>query len=352
MFKKKENKKTQEAEELKEQNEEIKEENEQTPETSNETPNEEELKNEYHENDVDLNVEIKYEEENLENIENARKEFYKIFKIENILKWVMGLFVMAVMIVAFIVIMPASSLWAFIACGIALAILIAYYIIVKQINTKKLNAYFESYYKSCENFVFDDKEIYSNLSGGVLDRIDVETFNKCDLYKDVVQVGSREHLKFTYQNKLNCSIVDCAAQIKTVKRLQPVFVGKLLTAPNTYEGENIIVYIKGNERSLPPTNVEGLRKVLNTKKMVIYSNEEKQPAIINNHFKAAINKIITNNILVDVAISIQKGATYVALGYEDNLMVLPLQDKFNPIPLTQYKKDLVNVLDLISLLNK
>ena len=86
--------------------------------------------------------------------------------------------------------------------------------------------------------------------------------------------------------------------------------------------------------------------------MVIYSNEEKQPAIINNQFKAAINKIITNNILVDVAISIQKGATYVALGYEDNLMVLPLQDKFNPIPLTQYKKDLVNVLDLVSLLNK
>lgn len=303
-----------------------------------------------HENDVDLNVKVEYDNQYLVGIENARTDFFKIFKIENNLKWIMGVFVMAAIFVSFIWLMNISSVIAFVVCGAAIAILIGYYFVIKHINNKKLSKYFEDYYKNLNAYTFIDNPSYSDISGTYENRMDQETFVKCNLYKDVAQVSSRNLITFKY-NDIECSIVDCSASIKTVKRLQPVFVGKLLTAPNKYKGEGVTIYLKGNERALPPTNVDELRKVVNTRKMVIYSNASKQPQVINNKLKSILNKIITNNILIDVAISIQEGTTYVALGYDDNLMVLPLQERFNQIPLVQFKKDLEVICELVEHLN-
>lgn len=353
MFKKKKDNVAVDNDIKEEEVEEIKENNsdEENKEVTNENIDSKPEENNNHEFDVDLNQKVEYDNNYLVGIEEARAKFHKIFKVENILKWVMGAVVMATIVVSFVWLMPNNQGLALGVCGGALALLIIYYVVIKNYNSKKLNTYFDEYYSNLNSYTFVDNPSYSEISGTVNDRIDTETFNKCNMYKDVVQVGARNLLNFKFNN-LNCTIVDCAAQIKTVKRLQPVFVGKLFTAPNKYKGDEVIVYLKGNERSLPPTNVEEKRKVINTKNMVVYSNAEKQPTIINKKLKEILNKIKTNNILVDVAISIQEGMTYVALGYDDNLMVLPLQERFNQIPLVQFKKDLEVICELAEYLNK
>ena len=59
-----------------------------------------------------------------------------------------------------------------------------------------------------------------------------------------------------------------------------------------------------------------------------------------------MKEIHTNKVLVDVAIAIKPGKTYFALGYEDSLMVLPMQKPFNPGPTQEYKQELELFLNL------
>ena len=59
-----------------------------------------------------------------------------------------------------------------------------------------------------------------------------------------------------------------------------------------------------------------------------------------------------NKELVDLSISLQKGRVFVCMGYDDPLMVLPLQNQFDPKPTEIFKKDVVKVLKLIEEFNK
>ena len=65
-----------------------------------------------------------------------------------------------------------------------------------------------------------------------------------------------------------------------------------------------------------------------------------------------ITDIRTDAILVDVAISIYEGKVYIMMGYDDPLMVLPLQTEFDYKPTESYKKDMARIANLVEVLNK
>ena len=86
--------------------------------------------------------------------------------------------------------------------------------------------------------------------------------------------------------------------------------------------------------------------------MIIYTENKKYESVVNAKTRQLISELVTNNVLVDVSISITKGKTYFCLGYDDCLMVLPLQDKFNPLPVYKFKKDMQIIAEIITNLNK
>ena len=59
-------------------------------------------------------------------------------------------------------------------------------------------------------------------------KISIDFFRQNNLYKDIIEVGSRGLTEFTY-NKIPMQIVDCAGNVRADKRIKPVFVGKYLS---------------------------------------------------------------------------------------------------------------------------
>ena len=300
---------------------------------------------------------VEYPHEALKKVEDTRQVFWKSYKLHNTFKFVVMLICLAAIVVAFIVlpnVVGNSSVQLGLTIGIAVIALggtYGYSLFVRKKFERKMKEYFELYFNCCNEYVYGEKP----FSGAELQKpgkISLDEFNECGLYKDVIEAGSRGLTNFKY-NDLELSIVDCAGNVKAEKRMKPVFVGKMVRTTAKYDGEYpIYVYIKGNDRALPPTNMEGIEAVLDNEKMVVYSNYKDWQKVLNGPVMKALEAIKTDMILVDVAFSIGKGKLFVMLGYDDPLMVLPLQQEFDYKPTEIYKGNMGVVCKVVEALNK
>ena len=300
---------------------------------------------------------LSYDSEPLAHIEEERKVFLSKYKKQNSLKWVVSLLALAAVITIWIVIpnVAGKESWSMPVMissivGILALLLLYTFWIRRSLNTK-MRAYFQVFYEESNKFVFD-QEGFANVEAQSPDKISKEQFTDSELYKDIIEVGSRGLTAFEY-NGVPAMVCDCAGQIKTEKRIAPAFVGKYLFAASNYDGDDpIIVYIKGDKRSLPPTNVEDKKAVHDDNKYIVWSNNSKWESVVNTPFKKLISQVKLSNDLVDLAISITKGRMFIAMGYDDPLMVLPLEKPYNPNPVKTYKKDIAVIAKFIELLNK
>ena len=300
----------------------------------------------------------KYPNESLQHIEDERLVFWKSYKTHNSLKLVVMFICLAVIIVAWIVFSKILANQGALQSGLSIGVSIiglgatyGYSVYVRKKFEKKMKDYFELYFNAINEYVFD-KENYTNVELQNPGKIILEEFNESNLYKDVVETGSRGLTNFKYK-KEEISIVDCAGNVKAEKRMKPVFVGKMVRAKASYKGDvPVIVYLKGNERALPPTNVAEIKNVFEDQKMVVYSNYKDWKKVLTAGVMKVLESIKTDKILVDVAISIANEKVFVMMGYDDPLMVLPLQNEFDYKPTEIYKKDILAVSKLIEALNK
>ena len=299
---------------------------------------------------------ISYSSAYLENIEFARAQFLKVYRLQNTLKWIVSLISIGAVIFGCLgvpnLVPGTAGTIAMVAILVAaLALTILYSVFTKKGMQKRMHNYFDLYYQNVNSFVFD-KEGIENIKAQFPGKIEPVAFTDNNLYKDVADVGSRGLTEFEYHS-LPIAIVDCAAQVRKEKRVVPVYVGKYLFAASSYDyDEPLYVYFKGDKRALPPTNLEGVKVVQEDKKLAIYSNNKDWKKVINADVKKLFQKIEMNKYLVDLSISLQKGRVFVLMGYDDPLMILPLQEQFNPRPTEVFKEDVQHALDLIEEFNK
>ena len=300
---------------------------------------------------------VQYPHEALKRVEDTRLVFWKSYKLHNTFKLIVMMVCLAAIIVAFIVlpnIIKNSSIQLGLTIGIAVLALggtYGYSLFVRKKFERKMKEYFELYFNCCNEYVYGEKP-FSDAELQNPGKITVDEFNECGLYKDVLEAGSRGLTNFKY-NGLEMSIVDCAGNVKAEKRMKPVFVGKMIRATAKYDSEYpVYVYIKGNDRALPPTNMEGIEAVQDDEKMVVYSNYKDWKKVLNGPVLKALEAIKTDKILVDVAFSIGKGKVFAMLGYDDPLMVLPLQQEFDYKPTEIYKENMGVICKVIEALNK
>lgn len=294
----------------------------------------------------------------LERIETERKGFLSVYKRNNTLKTIVTVVCFVLIILAFIIIptiikdnAPFQQALTIIIAAVGLGGTLVYSFLTRKSLDRKMRVYFDGFYKNTNEYVLDSKNI-KNIKYEPPGKINLEQFTDCGLYKDVIEVGSRGFTEFEY-GKIPVAVCDCAGNIKAEKRMKPVFVGKYLFAPASYKGKTpVIVFLRGNERSLPPTNVEGNKIVEEDAKVVIRSNSKNWKEVLTPEVRKIIDSIKTNNLLVDLAISVKEGRMFVLMGYDDPIMILPLMDKYDSKPYEQYKKDLAKILKLVEALNK
>ena len=317
------------------------------------------------ENLVEKNVEekskaeeTKYPHASLEKVEAERSVFWKSYKTHNTLKMIVMMVCLAAIIVAFIVFPQALKNNPKLQTGLTIMVAIlalggtyGYSVFVRKKFDRKMKVYFDLYFNSVNEYVFEDK-VFSDVELQVPGKITLEEFNECKLYKDVIEAGSRGLTTFKCKG-IESSVVDCAGNVRAEKRVKPVFVGKMVRSKASYEGEQpVFVYIKGNERALPPTGIDEVKNVLEDQKIVVRSDYKDWKKVLNGTVMKAIEGVKVDKILVDVGFAIYSGKVYIMMGYDDPLMVLPLQTEFDARPTEIYKKDMERIAKVIEALNK
>lgn len=306
----------------------------------------------------EIKNEVTYSHEALERIENNRKAFLADYRKNNNLKIIISVVCILVIVVACILlpnVMPEDKkkLTTGITLGlfvIALAGTLAASMITRRGMDKKMKIYFADYYKAQSDYVIEG-EGFENVALQDPGKISLEEFNECKLYANVVEAGSRGLTTFEY-NKIPMRVVDCAGNVKGEKRIMPIFVGKCVSSAAKYtESDLILIYLKGNEKALPPTNTEGLEKVVDDEKMWVATNNKNWEKVITKDVMKLINEFTMNELLVDLAISVHDGKAFIMMGYDDPLMVLPLQNQFNSKPMETFKEDFHKAVKILEALN-
>ena len=279
---------------------------------------------------------IEYDDPRLQAIEDARLEWNRSYRKTNSLK--MTLTIIAIVLIVAGYMIPyfaiqdeeAKKTWTLVVCGICAAIglgaVAAYGFIARKKNRESISNYFNAYYSNVNDYIFDGLPI-ENLRGNADSKIDKAEVDAAGLYPNT-QVGSRDNITFTYDG-MDCALCEMAAQKDTGKALSTVFIGKYLRTHNSLaiSTDGLVIYFKGNDRALPPT--VKLPVIKETKKYVLYGDKENERCLTPEVWQL-LKSVRTDRLLVDVAISIKPGRTYIALGYEDDLMILPNDKPFNP----------------------
>ncbi len=295
-----------------------------------------------------------YKDLTLDEIEKARKDFYSSYKKVN--RWKVALSIVGLAIIVLFWILPNVLHWGgensmvpmMVSLGVAAGVLVALGVmsyVTRKSNDKKIKAYFTILYAKLNAYLFSGLPV-GEIQGGADSKITKEEFQANGMYPKVLSIGSRDNITFSYRD-MDCSLADCAAQKDAGKAMQTVFVGKYLRTANSFQGsENgLVLYFRGNKRALPPESLPNLNLLEKNKAYAIYGDPADKK-FITPKIRTLLKGIHTNKVLVDVAIAIKPGKTYFALGYEDSLMVLPMQKPFNPGPTQEYKEELAFFLEL------
>lgn len=293
----------------------------------------------------------KYSAPELQNIEDARLEFLRTYRSQNRFKSIFFFVALFVLVASFIVI-PNIDAVKDISMGlmigiavVALAIVLIYSFLTKKNMSQKMRDYFGVFYGNTNEYVFAGKT-YGKVIFENPGKIEPNLFLDSQLYANILEVRSRGATHFEYKGK-QMLVCDCAGSVKGDRRVVPVFVGKYLVTGNSYKGEQpIYIYIKGDERALPPNNMDEQKIVLDEKTMTVYSNDKKWNKTLSESLMKKIQGFKPNKELVDISIAIQPGTTYIAMGYDDPLMVVPLEQPFDENPVKLYKKDLVKACEI------
>lgn len=292
----------------------------------------------------------------LQEIEDNRKEFLSTYKGNSTIKIIIAVVSLALILFCWIglprIIQSNDTLiYSIVAVVLILVAVITYTILSKRAMNKKMREYFRKFYVATNKYSFD-QEGFSNVELQTPDKLPMDDFIQCDMYKNIIDVGSRGLTAFEYKG-IPLMVADAAGNVKGTQRVLPVFVGKYIYGKSNYDNDlGIIIYIKGSEKPLPPTNIDEMKIVEDNDVMVIYSNNVKWEKTVTPSLRKLLKKFKLTKNLVDVAISIKLGQVFICLGYDDPLMVLPLEKPYNPHPYEEYKGHLKIACEIIEELNK
>ena len=289
-------------------------------------------------------------EEDLQAIEAARQVFYVMIVIVAV-AWIVPSFIRTGVDEEGNAVGLPTEVTLGIGIGgivLMLAILLGFNVYYKKRVEKAMSDYFNSYYTANDDYVFGG--LVSDRTGNVDCKIKDTDLTDAGLYRDVFKVGSRDAIEFTY-NGHKALYCDCSASVKGQKSLATVFVGKMMRIDNDFQGNELLVYLKGNKRALPPTTLEGRNLIEDTKTMLVYGEHDSK-RLLTKEVRNAIANIATDSILVDLSILVKPGKTYFFFGYEDSLMVLPYDKPFDPKPTTHLKEDTRKTFALVDALDK
>ena len=289
-----------------------------------------------------------------EEVENERKNIFKVYKKarteNNIIMVITVLVFIASMI---LMVTPETKSWGTIAGGVAIGVvivfLIVHYILTRNLFPNTTKNYIRYFMEHTDNYIFDienvhDQKLYFEKRYVVSDVLQ----DRC--YKDVIDTASRNIVSGTYKEKpFECG--ELALYKAGAKRYQKavIFVGKYLTAANNLHfPERYIIQIKAVNETDKPNDIEDLVILHEQNNFVVYGKE-------GANFEKDLGKELLDNLksiectgaLLNVNIVLWAGRTAAYLSYDDSIVAIPFDKAIVPESYAQLKKNISEVLEIL-----
>lgn len=291
-------------------------------------------------------------EKTFQKIEENRKAFFDAYnkqKKQNTLLIVLfGLVAIGVFL--------GLNKYFYIALIIVVVLMVGLYFYSKSMKNsmeKKIQDYISEFYNLSNDFAFS-KTAFNSLTFEPQTKIEEKDFIDSGFINGITHVGSRNMVKGKL-GEMNFLAFDCVAKIVVKNKEEVCFLGKFFTfqQPNNYEYKTLLYVPSKDPNGAGPNDLEGLeeKKELGNSHLRIWSNDPNVSHILTKKVYDALAQFEPNDCLVDVAISIKEDKIYVALSYENELMVLPLTEPFKEGTTLQYAEDLKKVSSLMEVLH-
>lgn len=288
-----------------------------------------------------------------EQIEKGRDDFYKTFskqrRISNLLIPIVGL-VMAGSLVLF---MAVNAVWGKIVGGVLIGVtlvgMLVFFFITKNKLPAKSQAYLRNFAIYSNNYLTSKNEVKSPRLF-FKKRYAVSDFLPDRVYKDVVDIASRNIVEFNYKEH-SVQMGEAALYKAGAKRNQKelLFVGRYLSFTNDYHFEDrYIINIKRKESVDLPNDFEDLKILKEQNNFAVYGKD-------GANFLKDLGKDVINNLmsidckdsLLNVNIVVWAGHTASYLSYDDSIVSIPLDKKLNSAAYQQLKKNIFDILDIL-----
>lgn len=298
----------------------------------------------------------------LNDIENERIKFYNNYKKQSRISNILMLVVLLFIIVAVILLVNKNSVlkiigWVLVALLVVGMIL--YYALVKRRNPDSTKAYVEKINKLFNGYVFGLTELKDTVTDS-LEKMELSDAIADKVYSDLIRIGSRNIVYGSYKDA-HFKVGDLALYARGEKQQVTAFVGKYVSYPNTlnFDGR-IIINICAEKPSDMATDILDLEKkdLSNYKtelvpNLSIYASEGLNiNEIIKDKFLAKLQKIEVKDHLLNINLVIWGGHSAAYLSYDDAVIALPFDKEFDQSSIKQYRTNLVDVLSLLSDINK
>lgn len=285
-------------------------------------------------------------------IDGMRQDYLKSAKLIKYLSYGLMLPIMIGALVALFFLtgdtMEQWLKWTLIGIIAALFVgLIVFKVLTKRHLDKKASNYVSKYYQVTTEYMIQGDEI-SELVINPKGKVEKEFFINAGIYENLKSVGSRNLVTFKY-NEREYNFVDLAASVQGVKKLEPVFVGKVLkyTSKKEFNGKMLGQITGNNKLTKPMDGFAGLEQIYKTSNSIFYSNMHKERNLLTKTITDLFGKFRLNNDLLDVVISVNKNEIVVGLDYNDHVMQLPVEKKFNKQQIDDIQEALFNSISII-----
>ena len=288
-----------------------------------------------------------------EKVEKGRDDFYKTFskqrKISNLLIPIVGV-VMAASIVLFLAV---NQVWAKVLGGVLIGStfvgMLIFYIITRNKLPGKSKEYLRNFAIYSNNYLVSKQEV--NEPRLIFKkRYAVSEFLPDRVYKDVIDIASRNIIEFKYKGH-NVQLGEAALYTKGEKRNQKslLFVGRYLSFTNDYHFEDRYIFnIRRKEKVDQPNDFEDIVVLKEQNNFAIYGKE-------GANYTKDLGKDVINNLLaldctgslLNVNIVVWAGHTAAYLSYDDSIVAIPLDKKLDSAAYQQLKKNIYDILDIL-----
>ncbi len=285
-------------------------------------------------------------DEKKKQIEESRVNFLNYFKKIRIINWAIFALMILVFILDFVLLKDKMT----IALIVSIVLIVAAFVYLKIVRSKinsRTRKYINDFYA-----LIDDIEIaainVNDFTSLAEDTFTIEDIKNAQFMKDLVSCKSKNTVQFDMYEK-TIQMADLMFSVTNPKDAQkPIvaFCGKFIQYhSNKNYDDRIVLYRKTTiENCYGPTDVEGLEKVIDNDKLLVYATSKNYNKIFNSNLISKIESIEVNDYLYDFTITINGNLVTIALSYADKLVAVPLQE---PTDFASYDQ-IINDLKFVS----